>query len=58
VRIIAESPAEADLLHRRLRALRHLLGPEVQITTVGLAAEALGPALDRLELEMRWRRQG
>jgi hypothetical protein len=34
--IVAESHAEADLLSRRLPALRHIFGPDVQIKTPNL----------------------
>lgn len=53
--ITATTAAEADLLHRRLPALRHLFGPDVTIETPGLAAprlEALlAPALAVAALE-------
>jgi hypothetical protein len=34
--IVAQSAAEADLLSRRLPALRHLFGPDVRIQTPNL----------------------
>ncbi len=42
--ITATTAAEADLLHRRLPALRHLLGPDVEIQVPGL----VGPRLEAL----------
>ncbi len=53
--ITACSAAEADLLHRRLPALRHLFGPEVEIQTPGLQGHQLEalllPALAAADLE-------
>ncbi len=42
--ISATTAAEADLLSRRLPALRHLFGPDVEIQTPGLQ----GPRLEAL----------
>lgn len=56
MRIIAENAAERELLARRLQALRHLFGHAVPIDAPPLAADALGLALDRLELERSVRR--
>jgi hypothetical protein len=42
--ITATTAAEADLLHRRLPALRHLFGPNVEIQVPGL----VGPRLEAL----------
>lgn len=39
--ITTTSPAEADLLSRRLPALRHLFGPDVAIETPGLIGHQL-----------------
>lgn len=55
MRIIAENAAERELLARRLKALQHLFGA-VPIDAPQLAADALGLALDRLELERSLRR--
>jgi hypothetical protein len=55
VRITVTTAAEADLLHRRLPALRHLFGPHVTIETpdlVGHRLEALlAPAQAVADLE-------
>ncbi len=39
--ITTTTAAEADLLHRRLPALRHLIGPDVTIETPGLQGHRL-----------------
>jgi hypothetical protein len=58
VRITVTTPAEADLLSRRLPALRHALGPDVVITTNlqgHRLEELLGTAVDAAELEQQLR---
>ena len=53
--ITVTTAAEADLLHRRLPALRHLFGPDVEIETpdlVGPRLEVLlAPAMAAADLE-------
>lgn len=44
--IVTESPAEAELLSRRLPAIRHLLGTSVQIQTPTLLTGGQDPILD------------
>lgn len=57
--ITATTAAEADLLHRRLPALRYLFGPDVTIETPGLINHQLEallqPALAAADLERAWR---
>lgn len=59
MKITCCTAAEADLLHRRLPALRHLFGPDVEIETpdlVGPRLEALlAPAIAAADLERAWR---
>lgn len=69
MRIIAETAAEADLLARRLPALRHLLGPDVLLATnlltghdpadpLGELCRLLAPVSDAARLERCWRSDG
>lgn len=55
MRILAESAAEADLLHRRLPAIRWALGPEVTLEAPDLIGhrlpQLLGTAMDAAQLE-------
>lgn len=44
--LFTESPVEADLLSRRLPAIRHIMGPDVQIQTPTLITGHEDPILD------------